>query len=216
MKKHYDRLIEPYLKKLMIDFPAIAIDGLKGIGKTVSTKRLAATVFELDKPKDFDQTANIPEILTSEPPPVLIDEWQRLPSVWDLVRRAVDEGAKPGAFLLTGSISNTDANIHSGAARIIRRKMHPLTLAERGIEKPTVSFEELFTANEPFKSEIRGKTEVTGKDYIYEIAASGLPEFRNYSIENRKIAFESYFDNILFHDFRQQGIRIRQPETLMR
>ena len=216
MKRYYNRLMEPYLLDMMKEFPAIAIDGLKGVGKTVSTKRIATTVFELDKPKDFDQIINIPDILISRPTPVLIDEWQRVPPVWDYVRRAVDDGAKPGSFLLTGSISNTDTNIHSGAARIIRRKMYPLSLAERDIEKPTVSIAELFSATEPFTTTISGKTDVSGKDYVYEITASGLPEFRNYTSDSRKIAFESFFENILSHDFRQQGIRLRQPETLMR
>ena len=216
METHYDRMIEPYLANLMKEFPAIAIDGLKGVGKTVSTKRIAATVFELDKLKDFDQVNNLPDILLSQALPVLIDEWQRIPSVWDFVRRAVDDGAKPGTFLLTGSISSSDTNIHSGAARIIRKKMYPLSLVERGIENPSVSIADMFSASEPFTVGISGKTDVGSRDYLYEISASGLPEFRKYSIESRKIAFDSYFSNILSHDFRQQGIRIRQPETLLR
>jgi len=216
MKTHFNRLIEPYLIKLLDDFPAVAIDGLKGVGKTFTAKKIASTVFELDKPKDYDQIANIPDILISEPPPVLIDEWQRIPSIWDFVRRAVDDGVKPGAFLLTGSISNADINIHSGAARIIKRKMHPLSLAERGIEKPTVSVAKLLSADKPFSADISGKTDIGSMDYIYEISASGLPEFRKYNAENRKIAFESFFSNILSHDFRQQGIRLRQPEILLR
>ena len=61
-----------------IEFPAIAIDGLKDVGKTVSTKRIASTVFELDKPADFDQVTNVPDILASLPPPVLIDGAWRL------------------------------------------------------------------------------------------------------------------------------------------
>jgi len=216
MKKQYKRLIEPYLKNLMKEFPAISIDGLRGVGKTVSTKRIAATVFELDKPRDFDQITNIPDILSSETTPILIDEWQRIPSVWDYVRRAVDGGAKPGTFLLTGSIANTDTNIHSGAARIIRRKMYPLSLAERGIEKPTVSIEKMFSAGKPFEAGITGKTDIGFSHYIFEITASGLPEFRNFSPESRKIAFESYFANILSHEFSRQGIKLRQPETLLR
>jgi len=216
MKKYYDRLIEPYLKTLMQDFSAIALDGLKGVGKTVSTKRLASTVFELDKPRDYDQIANIPNILLSEEAPILIDEWQRFPSVWDYVRRAVDDGAKPGTFLLTGSITNTDTNIHSGAGRIIRRRMYPLSLAERSIGKPTVSLGDMYAAAKPFGSEIAGKTNVSSIQYITEVVASGLPEFRELSTENRKIAFESYFANMLSHEFSQQGIRLRQPETLLR
>ena len=216
MPKHFDRLIEPYLRDMMTVFPAIAIDGLKGVGKTVSSKRIAATVFELDRPKDFDQIANLPDMLVSAPPPVLIDEWQRIPAVWDFIRRAVDDGALPGSFLLTGSISSTDTSIHSGAGRIMRRKMYPLSLAERGIETPSVSIAGLFSAPEPFQAAISGRTGIGTRDYLYEISASGLPGFRHYSTESRKIAFASYFSNILSHDFHQQGIRLRQPETLLR
>ena len=216
MNMHYDRLIEPYIKNLMIEFPAIAIDGLKGVGKTVSSKRIASTVFELDKSNDYDRIINIPDMLISEQPPVLIDEWQRIPSIWDYIRRAVDDGAKPGTFLLTGSISSADTNIHSGAARIIRKKMYPLSLAERAIENPTVSIAALFSAAKPFSAFITGKTEISGKDYVNEISASGLPGFRHFTLKSRKIAFESFFSNVLSHDFRQQGIRLRQPETLMR
>ena len=216
MKQHYERLIETSLEALMKDFAAIAVEGLKGVGKTVSTKRLATSVFELDRPRDFDQIINIPETLLSEDPPVLIDEWQRIPAVWDQVRRAVDEGAHPGTFLLTGSIANTDTNIHSGAARIIRRKMYPLSLAERAIETPTVLLADVFSAPVPCSALIEGRTEISFQDYIAEIVSSGLPEFRKLSTENRKIAMDSYFKNMLSHEFSQQGIRLRQPETLMR
>ena len=216
MKTHYDRLIEPYLSGLMKEFPAIAVDGLKGVGKTVSARRLASTAFELDNPRDYDQISNIPDMLTAEPPPVLIDEWQRISSIWDFVRRAVDDGAKPGTFLLTGSMGSTDTNIHSGAARIIRRRMYPLSLAERGIETPTVSIGELFSSHKPFDTDISGKASMESRDYLHEIVASGLPGFRSYTTESRAIAFSSYLANILSHDFRQQGIRLRQPETLMR
>lgn len=216
MKKQYNRLIEPYLKNLMNDFPALAVDGLKGVGKTVSTRRLAATVFELDRARDFEQLTNIPDILSTQAPPILIDEWQRIPAVWDYVRRAVDDGIKPGTYLMTGSITNTDTDIHSGAGRIIRSRMYPLSFSERDIENPTVSISKLFSAPTPFTAEIAGKTDITATNYISEIVKSGLPEFRALSSENRKIAIESYFANMLSHEFRQQGMRVRQPETLMR
>jgi predicted AAA+ superfamily ATPase len=216
MKIEYERLIEPYLRDLMQEFPAVAIDGLKGVGKTVSAKRLAATVFELDRPRDYEQMVSVPDILLSEKKPSLIDEWQRVPAVWDFVRRAVDDGAEAGSYLLTGSLASKDVNIHSGAARIIRKRMYPLSIAERAIEKPTVSLGEMLVSEKPGTIKIEGKTEIATQDYIKEITVSGLPEFRRLSSENRKIAIESYFANVLTHDFLQQGVRLRQPETLFR
>lgn len=94
--------------------------------------------------------------------------------------------------------------------------MYPLSLAERDIEKPSVSFGEMFSATKSFTATISGKTDISPIHYISEIVASGLPEFRKLSTDSRKIAFESYFSNILSHEFSQQGIRLRQPETLLR
>ena len=62
---------------------------------------------------------------------MLIDEWQRLPQMWDLVRRAVDDGAPPGSFLLTGSALPDPPPTHSGAGRIVSLRMRPLALSER-------------------------------------------------------------------------------------
>jgi predicted AAA+ superfamily ATPase len=216
MKTEYERQIEPYLRGLMREFPAVAIDGLKGVGKTVSAKRLAVTIFELDRPRDYEQVVSVPDILLNEKKPILLDEWQRIPAVWDFVRRAVDDGAGAGSYLLTGSIASKDVNIHSGAARIIRKRMYPLSIAERGIETPAVSLGEMLSSEKPCTAKVEGKTAITAQDYIKEIVASGLPELRRLSTENRKIAFESYIANILTHDFAQQGIRLRQPETLLR
>jgi predicted AAA+ superfamily ATPase len=216
MARFYERLIEQYLKELMTGFPAIAVDGLKGVGKTVSAKRIAKTVFELDKAMDYDLLLNDPERLSRETPPTLIDEWQRIPRIWDTIRRAVDDGAAPGSFLLTGSIANSDINIHSGAGRIIKRKMYPLSLAERGICEPTVSIGKMLNSTKPFTAAVEGESGIKVDKYIYEIAASGLPGIRKLNTEDRKLALESYFDNVLSHDFNQQGLRLRQPDTLLR
>jgi hypothetical protein len=56
----------------------------------------------LDRPERARRGQADPARLLLGEPPVLIDEWQRLREVWDLVRRAVDDGAPPGSFILTG------------------------------------------------------------------------------------------------------------------
>ncbi len=74
-----------------------------------------------------------PSITGSAVPTLLIDEWQRYPPVWDEVRRAVDEGAAGGSYLLTGSAAPAGAPVHSGAGRIVSLRMRPLSLAERAL-----------------------------------------------------------------------------------
>jgi predicted AAA+ superfamily ATPase len=216
MTERYERLIEPYLADLLQDVPAVALDGLKGVGKTVSAQQLAKTVYKLDRSRDNAVVTNQMDLLDTSPMPVLIDEWQHIPGVWDHVRRAVDDGAKPGSFLLTGSIANEDVDIHSGAGRILRLRMFPLSLAERGMAVPSVSLGSLLASEEPFSAPVAGQTSISFCDYMNEIIASGLPGLRRYSPKRRRLMLGSYLDNMLAHEFRQQGVRIRQPQTLLR
>ncbi|MCL2164691.1 MAG: DUF4143 domain-containing protein [Oscillospiraceae bacterium] len=216
MKKEYSRLIEKYLADLMQEIPAVAIEGLKGIGKSVSATRLAKTVFELDQQRDKTLIENDMNILSKEELPVLIDEWQKLPAVWDYVRRRVDDYGVPGSFILTGSAKNTNLDIHSGAGRILRLRMYPLSLEERDIESPTISLASLLDQEKPYSANIQGTTNVSFNDYMEEILASGLPAIRNYSPLRRRKMLATYIEYLLLHEFSQQGIRIRQPRTLMR
>lgn len=108
-------------------------------------------------------------------PPVLLDEWQRVPTSWDLVRRAVDDDPTPGRFLLTGSAAPVGGGTHSGAGRIVRLRMRPLTLAERGIDVPTVSLGELLSGGRP---PLQGSTSISLDTYATEICRSGFPGLR--------------------------------------
>lgn len=216
MKKEYSRLIDKYLLDLMTEVPAIAVEGLKGVGKSVSASRHSNTVFELDQLRDKTLIENDMSILSKEPPPVLIDEWQKIPAVWDFVRRSVDKQGQPGAFLLTGSAKNTNLDIHSGAGRILKLRMYPLSLEERGIENPTVFLSALLNQEKQCSALISGTTSINFSVYMDEILASGLPAIRNYTPIRRRQMLSTYLEYLLSHEFSQQGIKIRQPRLLMR
>lgn len=216
MKTEYSRLIEKYLVSLMEEIPAVAVEGLKGIGKSVSATRLSKTVFELDQQRDRILIENDMSILTKEPVPVFIDEWQRVPEVWDYVRHHVDKHSLPGIFILAGSAKNVNLDIHSGAGRILRLRMYPLSLEERALETPTVSLAELLNQEKPFSAAIQGSTEIGFAEYMEEILKSGLPAIRNYSPHRRRQMLAAYIEYLLSHEFSQQGIRIRQPRMLLR
>ena len=66
--------------------------------------------------------------------PRLFDEWQVAPSIWNHVRRAVDDRSEPGQFILTGSaVPADDVTRHTGAGRFSRLRMRPMSLFELGI-----------------------------------------------------------------------------------
>src|SRR5688572_3627752 len=103
--QYVDRILDLALSDLLQSLPAIALEGPRAVGKTETATRRASTLLALDDPAEVSLLAAFPERLGRLPELILVDEWQRLPAVWDWVRRAVDRDPRPARFLLTGSSS---------------------------------------------------------------------------------------------------------------
>lgn len=207
------RVVDAEVGELSSALPAVAIVGAKGVGKTATATRRATTVHALDDPAQRSVAAADPARLLESAPPVLIDEWQYVPACWDLVRRAVDAGADPGRFLLTGSASPAGVETHSGAGRIVSVRMRPLALSERGVEQPTVSLRELLNGGRP---PVRGRTDLRLGDYVQEILRSGFPGIRALSGRPLRAQLDSYLDRIVDRDFPELGHSLRNPAALRR
>jgi hypothetical protein len=91
--------------------------------------------------------------------------------------------------------------------------MRPLSLAERGIQAPTVSLAELLKGRRP---PVSGETAVTLGDYTNEIVASGFPAIRNLRDRALRTQLDSYVARIADKDFLEFGHSVRNPEVLRR
>lgn len=209
------RVVDDELDALFGSLAAVSIEGAKALGKTATALRRARTVHRLDDDAQRSVIdADRARLLAGERP-VLIDEWQRLPASWDLVRREVDDPATaPGSFLLTGSAAPApDASTHSGAGRIVSVRMRPLTLAERGVERPRVSLAAILAGGRPA---IGGETSVRLEDYVSEILASGFPGLRGLVGRPLRAQLDGYVDRVVEREFPQLGIAVRNPSALRR
>lgn len=213
MMPYAPRVIDAELDELIGSAAALALEGAKGVGKTATASRRAATTRELDDPTQRTIATADPARLLEGPRPVLIDEWQYVPECWDLVRRAVDAGAAPGSFLLTGSSRPSERGAHSGAARILSIRMRPQALSERGLGSPTVSLSELLRGGRPSLS---GGCPVRLEDYVEEIVASGFPGLRPLAERARRGFLDGYLRHIGDRDFEELGHNIRNPAALHR
>jgi predicted AAA+ superfamily ATPase len=207
------RIVDEELDELLPGLPAIALEGPKAVGKTATALRRARTVHRLDDPAQQEIIAAEPDRMISGPRPVLIDEWQRFPSSWDTVRRAVDADRTPGQFLLTGSALPIDAPTHSGAGRISTVRMRPLSLAERGIETPTVSLRALLSGE---RDALDGNTAVSLTDYVQEIVRSGFPAIRELTGRALRTDLDSYIERIATRDIEDNGRSTRNAGALRR
>jgi len=203
-----DDELDIYLKAL----PAIALDGPKAVGKTSTMRQRAKTVLELDLLGTREVVSANPTAALDRERPLLIDEWQKVPEIWDSVRRAVDNNRVPGQFLLTGSATPTQgATAHSGAGRITRLRMRPLALSERGVSEPTVSLSGLLNG----EKEVSGVSEFRLQDYVSEIMASGLPGLRGLPDRLLRMELDSYLQNAVDRDIPELGLMVRKPSALL-
>lgn len=207
------RIIDDELDELFPELAAIAIDGAKGVGKTATASARANTVLALDSPALRATIDADPAGALVRKRPILFDEWQRVPQVWDVVRRAIDSNREGGQFLFAGSASpQSGATAHSGAGRIIRLRMRPMTIQERGISRPTVALSELLDGK---AGDLSGATDLNLKCYVDAIVDSGFPGLQDLSSRAFRAQLDSYIRNIVDRDIPESGVMVRRPDVLI-
>jgi uncharacterized protein len=207
------RVLDDELDELMVGLPAIAVEGAKAVGKTATAAQRAKTAYPFDDPDQRAIAAADLDRLLTAPTPILIDEWQLVPPVWDRVRRTVDAGAPPGSFLLTGSGSPKDTGTHSGGGRVVSLRMRPMSLGERWPGEATVSLAELLVGGRP---DIVGDTSRRLEDYTDEILRSGFPGLRDLSGRPLRAQLDGYLQRVVDRDFAELGYTPRNPRGLLR
>ncbi|WP_373300201.1 ATP-binding protein [Lentilactobacillus fungorum] len=154
-----------------------------------------------------------PDVILKDEKPVLLDEWQLAPELWSFVRHQVDGGLPSGSVLFTGSSIRVNSRIHSGAGRIIRMKLRPYTIEERRMSSQYISIQNLFELSK--KDKVSGQTHNNINNYLDEIFKSGFPGIRTKAPHARELLLQSYIDNIIEHDFEENGFKIQKPESLV-
>lgn len=147
--KYRPRLVDSQVENLLNLFGAVCIEGPKWCGKTwTSTIHCKSRIMLGDSSGDFQNkrlAEMSPKLVLEGDTPHLIDEWQEVPRLWDAVRYEVDERGTKGQFLLTGSSTPKLKGVqHSGAGRIKRLRMYPMSLWESGDSTGAVSLQDLF------------------------------------------------------------------------
>lgn len=209
---YHRRIIDDDLDDLFPHLAAIALEGAKGVGKTATATQRAQTVLNLSDVGARELVRADHDHVAKVAPPVLIDEWQLEPSVWDRVKRAVDDDSRGGRFLLAGSAEVTPGvRIHSGAGRIVSFKMRPLSIAERGICDGSVSLRALLEGRQ---QAVEGETDVDLEQYIDEILRSGFPGIRDLPERARKIQLDSYLTRMVERELPENGVAVRRPAAL--
>jgi predicted AAA+ superfamily ATPase len=192
---------------------AVLVEGAKACGKTETARQVAGSEVLLDVDQGARDAAELnPALILDGEVPRLIDEWQLEPAIWNHVRRAVDERVDPGQFILTGSAQPTDEKTrHTGAGRISRLTMRPMSLYELGIASGEISLAALLSGN---VAEAPDPGLELG-DLAELICRGGWPAFRDLDLPDALRRGRDYLGEIPREDLQRLGQRHR-PERVMR
>ncbi len=215
MKEYWNRIVDKELELRLEAFGATLIVGPKWCGKTTTAGEKANSVLRMQDPdmrEGYLTTAQTkPSLLLKGDTPRLIDEWQEAPVLWDAIRTAVDERQEEGLFILTGSTSVDDKQIHhTGTGRISRLKMYPMSLFESKESNGAISLKVLFDNPD---CEIDGITsEMRIEDLIFAACRGGWPSsLRKKSNAAKLIIAGDYVRNVCETDISTVDGVTRNP-----
>jgi predicted AAA+ superfamily ATPase len=145
--------------------------------------------------------------------PRLLDEWQEFPNIWNHVRHTVDDRQHAGQFILTGSANPSEkVRMHSGAGRISRLRMRPMTWWELGFSTGEVSLRDIASGEIP-KSAI---VDITLNQIIERIAVGGWPSLVGKSLDDALMINQDYVTLLAEADISRVSERKRDPGKVRR
>lgn len=177
VKNYIPRLAEQSLKTKLNSAGCVVVSGPKFCGKSTMCEEFARSVTEL-------KTSNAIELAKADPKsaligdkPHLIDEWQKAPEIWNIIKSDLDSDYQFGKYILTGSTTPVDPTKiqNSAAGRITIMTLKPFTLFESKESTGSVSLKRLFEKEYSFDPVYANQNPVSLYDIAFYICRGGWP-----------------------------------------
>ena len=198
----YDRFIKHRMEEALEDTPVVLVTGPRRAGKTTLVQDIGSdrrTYLTLDDQATLDAARTDPVGFVRRLEQATIDEIQRAPDLLLAIKKSVDEGKRPGRFLLTGSanVLTLPRVADSLAGRMETIQLLPLTQAE--IIGAAPSFLERL-----FEGKLQGvRNRHVGDDIVRMAMGGGFPEMLSRESERRRMVWaQSYLTSVLTRDLR--------------
>ena len=224
MDKYKTRIADALLTDKLSYMGAVLVRGPKWCGKTTTARQIAKSAVFLSDPVKGNANRLLaetrPDRLLVGEYPQLIDEWQEVPSLWDSVRTAVDEGGR-GMFILTGSAvppkvdedeKEKLALRHTGTGRIARLTMRPMSLWESEESSGEVSFSRLFSGEDVTGA----RNHLTLEDICELMCRGGWPAALGLAGRSARGPAKEYYAAIVESDVSRVDGTLRDPGRVQR
>jgi predicted AAA+ superfamily ATPase len=212
----HPRFLAPRLREALADSPVVLVHGPRQSGKTtlaqtVGARRRYQYVSFDDDAVRAGATADPIGFVGGLSDRAILDEVQRVPSLFTALKDAVDRKRSPGRFILTGSANvlllPTLADSLAGRMSILR--LHPLAQSELASKAPTF-LDRLFDSTFPIRTVARLDTNLAER-----IIAGGYPAALARAGARRAAWYRDYIETLVQRDVRDFS-RIRSLDVLPR
>ena len=213
-RNYRPRIADRELADRLTSAGAVLLEGARACGKTETGRRAAASEVLLDVDQAAREALAVdPSFVLKGETPRLIDEWQLAPILWNHVRRAVDERRASNQFILTGSaVPPDDATRHTGAGRISRLRLRPMSLSELGRSSGEISLGALLDG----EAIAGGAAQFSAEELAELLCVGGWPGHLNSPALAAMLANRDYLEDVCRVDLeRVDGVR-RDPERVRR
>ena len=191
---YLQRVVDREVAEALDSAPIVVIEGPKACGKTWTGRHHAQSEASFEQDEQARAQARLlPHLLLDGTEPRLIDEWQIVPEIWNTIRHLADEERRNGRFVLTGTARpGADGIRHSGAGRIMRIRLRPMSLSEAGVSTEQVSLGAL-VSGEPCAAD---RPAITVPDLTDELCRGGWPEHLGLSTGPAQRRLRAYLDEM--------------------
>lgn len=175
VKDYIYRLAEKTLKDNLNSIGCVLVRGPKFCGKSTMCEQYAKSVTALKTTNVIDLAKSDPKSTLVGRTPHLIDEWQKVPEIWNLIKDDLDKDYQFGKYILTGSTTPIDPTKiqNSAAGRIAPMTLRPFSLFESKESTGVVSLERLFDHNYAFTSVFDNPISLS--DIAFYVCRGGWP-----------------------------------------
>lgn len=207
--KYLERTLERKFLHMSSFFKAVLVTGARQVGKTTMLKHLAAnqsrTYVSMDNTMARTLAKSDPILFfQTYKPPMIIDEIQKAPELFEQIKIMCDESEEKGLFWLTGSqqyqmMKNVRETL---AGRVGILELYSLSKNEaEGLAFPNEMDFSLpcLLARQPFAK----RNDIT---QVFEhIWRGGMPDVQDADPEQRQEYFNSYIETYLMRDAAEEG-----------
>ncbi len=201
------RFLAHTLHRASATFPSILVTGARQTGKTTLLRNEfgeSHRYVSLERPDvRLRAEADPVAFLNENPPPLILDEVQYVPSLLPYIKERVDEDRRPGTWLMTGSqgFGLMRGVSESLAGRVAVLTLDPMAVGEGVIDEPPPSIDEML--DKVFGDGASGLGEAPLRVSLADwILRGGYPEPRLHPEVDRQLWLSSYIQTYLERDVR--------------